>query len=149
MDPVSSPEAGVTAPGQRPLSRYTCLTLNLTITDQLLATGGSVLSLKCTAEVDRYFRLAANIFGLSSNIFPRGQVLELYWRTCEESVSVSPAPRSWYSSSSSASGRGSVFSSAAAASASLSLSLLALLLGLLSLGSFTTLFHNSLILGSI
>ena len=60
----------MTAPGQRPLSRYTCLTLNLTITDQLLATGGSVLSLKCTAEVDRYFRLAANIFGLSSNIFP-------------------------------------------------------------------------------
>ena len=145
MDPVSSPEAGVTAPGQRPLSRYTCLTLNLTITDQLLATGGSVLSLKCTAEVDR---LAANIFGLPSNISPRGQVLELYWRTCEESVSVSPAPRSWYSSSSSASGRGSVFSSAAA-SAPLSLSLLALLLGILSLGSFTTLFHNSLILGSI
>ena len=146
MDPVSSPEAGVTAPGQRPLSRYTCLTLNLTITDQLLATGGSVLSLKCTAEVDR---LAANIFGLPLNIFPGGQVLELYWRTCEESVSVSPAPRSWYSSSSSASGRGSVFSSAAATSASLSLSLLALLLGILSLGSFTTLFHNSLILGSI
>ena len=117
VDPVPSPEAGVTAPGQRPLSRYTCLTLNLTITDQLLATGGSVLSLKCTAEVDRYFWSVIKYFS-------RGQVLELYWRTCEESVSVSPAPRSWYSSSSSASGRGSVFSSSAAASASLSLSLL-------------------------
>ena len=69
MDPVTSPEAGVTAPGQRPLSRYTCLTLNLTITDQLLATGGSVLSLKCTAEVDRYFLDCLQIFLVCHKIF--------------------------------------------------------------------------------
>ena len=55
-------------------TRYVGVTLNFTIREKHLRLEDSVMSLKCTAEV-----------------------MDLYWRTSEVSVSVARAPRNWYS----------------------------------------------------
>ena len=64
----------VSKPRTRKMTKFAAVSLNFTIRSKHVSVADNVLSLKCTAEV-----------------------LELYWRTSEVSVTVSPSPSTWFS----------------------------------------------------
>ena len=67
-------EVASSSPRSRKMMKFVAVSLNFTIRMKHVRIADNVLSLKCTAEV-----------------------WELYWRTSEVSVTVSPSPSTWFS----------------------------------------------------